>query len=53
MMALIDYIFVNLQERYLGMKLQILRWLLILVAVNLGGVGMFSYKKRFFIGCDS
>lgn len=45
MIALIDYIFVNLQERYPGMKLQILRWLLILIAVNLGGVGMFPYKE--------
>jgi len=45
MIALIDYLFVNLQKRYPGRKLFVLRWILILIAINLGGVGMFPYKK--------
>ncbi|MHC5216340.1 DUF998 domain-containing protein [Enterococcus sp. LJL128] len=46
MIALIDYLFVNLKQRYGGLRLSILRWLLILTALNLGGVGAFPYKEH-------
>lgn len=50
MIALIDYLFVNLKQKYSGIKLTILRWLLILVALNLGGVGAFPYQDDSIYG---
>ncbi|MFV0557834.1 MAG: DUF998 domain-containing protein [Enterococcus sp.] len=45
MIALIDYLFVNLKPLYGGWRLTTLRWILILIALNLGGVGLFPYKE--------
>ncbi len=47
MVALIDYLFVNLKKNnYSGTKLQVLRILLTLVAVALGGVGFFPNNGK-------
>lgn len=45
MIALVDFIFVHLAKKYPTKQVTILRILLILVALNLGGVGAFPYKE--------
>ncbi|URZ88276.1 DUF998 domain-containing protein [Floricoccus penangensis] len=44
MISLVDYLYVSLTHKYKSKKLSILRWLLILVAINLGAVGAFPYR---------
>lgn len=45
MIALVDFMFVYLTKKYPTKQMTILRILLILVALNLGGVGAFPYKE--------
>ncbi len=42
MIALVDYLFVNIQRRYHGYKIQVLRWLLIMLAICIASIGLFS-----------
>lgn len=49
MMALIDYLFVNLQRRYHGRNIQILRWLLYMLAACIASIGIFPNDPQFHI----
>lgn len=46
MIALVDFLFVHLKKKYPGRKTTILWGLLVLVALNLGGVGAFPYVEN-------
>ena len=49
MIALVDYLFVNIQRRYHGYKIQALRWLLIMLAVCIAAIGLFPNNPEFHV----
>ena len=49
MMALVDYLFVNLQQKYPGIKTQLLRWLLYGEAACIAAIGLFPNNPKFHI----
>lgn len=49
MMALVDYLFVNIQRRYHGFKIQSIRWLLLGLAACIASIGLFPNNPRFHI----
>lgn len=49
MVALIDYLFVNLQRRYRGKNIQILRWLLYMLSACIASIGLFPNDPQFHI----
>lgn len=49
MIALVDYLFVNLQRRYRGKNIQILRWLLYALAACIASIGIFPNDPQFHI----
>lgn len=49
MMALVDYLFVNLQQKYPGWKTQALRWLLYGEAACIAAIGLFPNDPQFHV----
>ncbi|MBB1079691.1 DUF998 domain-containing protein [Limosilactobacillus sp. STM2_1] len=49
MIALVDYLFVSIQKRYRGYKIQVLRWLLIMLAICIASIGIFPNNPQFHI----
>lgn len=49
MIALVDYLFVNLQKKYPGVKTQLLRWLLYGEAACIAAIGLFPNDPRFHV----
>lgn len=49
MLALVDYLFVNLQRRYHGYNIQILRWLLVLLSMCIASIGIFPNNPEFHV----
>lgn len=49
MMALVDYLFVNLQQKYPGWKTQALRWLLYGEAACVAAIGLFPNDPQFHV----
>lgn len=49
MMALVDYLFVNLQQKYPGIKTQLLRWLLYGEAACIAAIGLFPNDPKFHV----
>lgn len=49
MMMLIDYLFVNLGQRYSGWEIQILRWLLYGLAACVAAIGIFPNDPRYHV----
>ncbi|MBD7894463.1 DUF998 domain-containing protein [Limosilactobacillus sp. Sa3CUN2] len=49
MIALVDYLFVNLQRKYPGVKTQLLRWLLYGEAACIAAIGLFPNDPKFHI----
>ena len=49
MMTLVDYLFVNLQKRFLGKKILVLRWLLYGLSVCIASIGLFPNGPQFHI----
>lgn len=49
MMTLVDYLFVNLQKRFLGKKILVLRWLLYGLSVCIASIGLFPNDPQFHI----
>lgn len=49
MIALVDYLFVNIQRRYHGYKIQVLRWLLIMLAICIASIGLFPNNPEFHV----
>lgn len=49
MMALVDYLFVNLQQKYPGWKTQTLRWLLYGEAACIAAIGLFPNDPQFHV----
>lgn len=49
MIALVDYLFVNIQRRYHGYRIQTLRWLLIMLAVCIASIGIFPNNPQFHV----
>ncbi|MBD5805920.1 DUF998 domain-containing protein [Lactobacillus sp. 0.1XD8-4] len=49
MIALVDYLFVSIQRRYHGYKIQVLRWLLIMLAICIASIGVFPNNPQFHV----
>lgn len=49
MIALVDYLFVNLQQKYPGWKTQALRWLLYGEAACIAAIGLFPNDPQFHV----
>lgn len=49
MIALVDYIFVNLQKKYPGWRPQVIRWLLYAEAACIAAIGLFPNNPQFHI----
>lgn len=49
MIALVDYLFVNLAKKFPGWRLQVTRWLLVFIAACLGGIGFFPNNPEFHV----
>ena len=50
LIAMLDFIFVTLREKYHKRSLYVLQGLLLLISVNLGAVGLFPYSENSFSG---
>lgn len=49
MITLVDYLFVNLQKRFRGKRILILRWLLYALSVCIASIGLFPNDPEFHI----
>ncbi|WP_373841574.1 DUF998 domain-containing protein [Limosilactobacillus sp.] len=49
MMVLVDYLFVNLQKKYRGKRVLVLRWLLYALSACIACIGLFPNDPRFHI----
>lgn len=49
MITLVDYLFVNLQKRFKGKRVLILRWLLYALSVCIASIGLFPNDPQFHI----
>lgn len=49
MIMLVDYLFVNLKQRYPGWKVQVLRWLLYGLAACVAAIGIFPNDPRYHV----
>lgn len=49
MVALVDYLFVNLQRRYRGKNIQVLRWLLYALSACIASIGVFPNDPQFHV----
>lgn len=49
MITLVDYLFVNLQKRFKGRRILVLRWLLYALSVCIASIGLFPNDPQFHI----
>lgn len=49
MITLVDYLFVNLQKRFKGRKILVLRWLLYALSACIASIGLFPNDPKFHI----
>lgn len=49
MIMLVDYLFVNLGQRYSGWEIQVLRWLLYALAACVAAIGLFPNDPRYHV----
>lgn len=49
MITLVDYLFVNLQKRFKGRRILVLRWLLYALSVCIASIGLFPNDPKFHV----